>query len=375
MKEGTPVRITAQNGVTWTRRPGGSSTGQQLLNALVEMRGMYTDVSRRWNWWEEGREQEERDRVLRVVHEWDNGAPSCTEEEAEAFAQAEMAKIDKDLAEDRQRRADLVARTYDEDREHRRLRLLRTEADAAFFGHVASAPKNKEQQAAAEDRAAQSKAEAAELRKEVGDVEQVIDRHGHLPAERRTMNLSSHVTFWRYPMLRELAKRDRRRFNALLAMPPFAADDMCSECEAPADWHEYDLSLRLFQSPPPPGSQAETISRLMPGWWERCPACTGYNIGHRWGGKFALPGFDGDQWRAMLPPLLRKIFAPRPPQSCAKPKPKPLAVIPPGPITEVMAQLAEAQTRFPSAQVRRGRGAGWELWPPKAEDSPPEASN
>lgn len=79
MNEATTVRITAPNGVTWTRRPGGSSTGQQLLHALTELQGMYSDVSHRWNWWQEGREEQEHDRVLQVVREWDNGAPSCSE--------------------------------------------------------------------------------------------------------------------------------------------------------------------------------------------------------------------------------------------------------------------------------------------------------
>lgn len=187
------------------------------------------------------------------------------------------------------------------------------------------------------------------------------------------MNLSSHVTCWRYPILRELAKRDRRRFNAVLSIPPVRVEDMCSECQAPTEWHEYDLSLRLFQPPPPSGSQAETIARLMPGWWERCPACTAYKIGHVWGGSHALPEFDGDQWRAMLPPSLRKVFAPQRSESKTAPKPKPLAVIPPGPISEVMAQLAEAQAKHPTAQVRRGRDAGWELWPPARASS--EASS
>lgn len=374
MNDETTVRVTAPNGVTWTRRHGGGSTGHQLLQALTELQRMYSH-ERRWNWWQEGREQQEHDRVMKVLHEWDNGAPPSTAEEAEAFAQAQLDQVDKDLAEDRQRRADLVARTYDKDKEVGRLRLLRAEADAAFFGHVARAPKNKAQQVAAEDRAAQSKAEASKLRDELDDPERIIDRNGYVPAEKREMNLSSHVTFWRYPVLRDPAKRDRRRFNAVFAMPPVRAEDMCSECQAPAEWHEYDLSLQLFQPPPPSGSQAETIARLMPGWWEGCPACTAYKIGHVWGGSHALPDFDGDQWRAMLPPLLRKVFAPQRSKPKKEPQPKPLAVIAPGPISEVMARLADAQAQHPTAQVRRGRGAGWELWPPKAEDPTPRTSS
>ncbi len=103
----------------------------------------------------------------------------------------------------------------------------------------------------------------------------------------------------------------------------------------------------------------------MPGWWERCPACTAYNIGHRWGGKHALPDFGYEQWLAMLPPMLRTIFGTDQPKPKRKQQPKsePLAVIPSGPINEVIARLAEAQAEYPTAQVRRGDGDGWELWP------------
>ena len=88
---------------------------------------------------------------------------------------------------------------------------------------------------------------------------------------------------------------------------------MCSECQAPADWHTYALSLRLWPGTPEPGSTAATLAALIPGWWERCPACTAYQIRQRWGGAGALPDFDGAQWQAMLTPILRAIFAPAPP--------------------------------------------------------------
>ena len=123
------------------------------------------------------------------------------------------------------------------------------------------------------------------------------------------------MTFFRPPLLRELSSRQPRRFRALLAMPAPRAADMCSECHAPADWHTYalSLSLRLWLGTPKPGSTAAKIAALLPGWWERCPACTDYQIRHQWGGTGALPGFDADQWQAMLTTVLRAIFAPTPP--------------------------------------------------------------
>ena len=77
------------------------------------------------------------------------------------------------------------------------------------------------------------------------------------------------------------------------------------------------MSLRLFQPEPEPGSPAETLARLMPGWRERCPASTSIQIRQQWGQ--GLPDFDGAQWQAMLTPLLRAIFAPAPAPQRQKP--------------------------------------------------------
>jgi hypothetical protein len=87
-----------------------------------------------------------------------------------------------------------------------------------------------------------------------------------------------------------------------------AEADMCSECEAPADWHTYALSLCVYRGTPEPGSDAEALARLMPGWWSRCAACTPYQLEHKWGGKDVLPDFTGAQWVTMLPPLLQALF-------------------------------------------------------------------
>jgi hypothetical protein len=135
---------------------------------------------------------------------------------------------------------------------------------------------------------------------------------GDLPAERRERHLDEHTTFFRHPLLREWSSRQQRRFRPLLAMPAPQAADMCSECQAPADWLTYALSLRLWPGTPEPGSTAAKLAALLPGWRERCPACTDYQIRHQWGGTGALPGFDAAQWQAMLTPVLRAIFAPAP---------------------------------------------------------------
>lgn len=360
------VRVTAPNGVTWRRRPGGSSTGAQFLRALDEYIAVH-DISRRWNWWQEGREEQEREALWAIVSEWDNGAPAATCEDDEAFLQEWNAEWERKRQAEAQRRADIIAASYDEDRVALRLRILRTEADQAFFAHVLEAPATPGQREAAERRVADSLSQATKLRRDLGDPEEVVDGRGYLPAERRERSISSHMQFWRYPSLRKLATTDRRRFTALLRMPMPEPGAMCSECEAPAEWHGYCLSLCLFRAPPPAGSAAEATASLLPGWWERCSACSFYQIEHRWGGPSVLPDFDGDQWAAMLPPLLRSIFTKVEPKPKARRKPRakpqPLLVIPAGPIGEVTARLAEAQAQYPTAQVRPGDGASWELWP------------
>lgn len=360
------VKVTAPNGVAWTRRSGENTTPDQFLAALREFTSMYS-VAAAWNWWREGQAEGERERIEQVVFGWDNGAPPSTPEQARAFADDYIKDLDADIARDRRNRQRRAARQYDAEREATRLRVLRLESDAAFFTHVAAKPVSAEQREVAKQRAAAAIGEASALRVTTGgDLERVVDAHGFTPAERREHHLRSHMDYWRHPLLREWHATDKRRFQALLAMPPSSPEDMCSECEAPAAWHDYDISIRLFHPAPEPNSQTEALSRLMPGWWERCAACTAYRIEHVWGGKDTLPGFSGEQYVAMLPPLLRAIYGPAPkrkPRAKAAPKPQPLAVIPAGlSVDEVITRLAQAQKEHPQAEVRRGSGNGWELW-------------
>src|SRR6266545_607646 len=102
------VQVTAPNGVTWTRRLGGTSTGAQFLRALDDYIAVH-DISRRWNWWEEGREEQERQALWAIVSEWDNGAPASTSEDDEAFLQDWEAEWDRKRQAEEQRRADVVA--------------------------------------------------------------------------------------------------------------------------------------------------------------------------------------------------------------------------------------------------------------------------
>jgi hypothetical protein len=193
-----------------------------------------------------------------------------------------------------------------------RLRLLSAQATGGFMRHVLARPASAAKQDRAQELLAASEQEAAELAAQVGDPDAISDKDGDLPAERRERHLDEHMRFFRHPLLREWFSGQQRRFRPLLAMPAPQAADMCSECQAPADWHTYALSLRLWPGTPAPGSTAAKLAALLPGWRERYPACTDHQIRHQWGGTGALPGFDAAQWQAMLTPVLRAIFRARP---------------------------------------------------------------
>jgi hypothetical protein len=297
--------ITAPNGVTWRRQPGGTSSAAEFLNALAALTGFWTDVNRRWNWWEEGREDQEHDRIWNVLKQWEHAAPPPggyrPVEEIRADLDAKQAERDK------QRQARAAA--YDNDRAMARLRLLSTLATAGFMRNVLRAPASPAQQDKAEVLLAASEHEATELSSRVGDPDAVVDQHGDLPATRRERHLDEHMRYFRHPALREWSAGQRQRFRQLLAVPPPGVADMCSQCQAPAEWHTYALSLRLWRGRPEPGSTAAKLAALLPGWWDRCPACTDYQVQHQWGHN-TLPDFGHTQWHTMLTPLLRAIFSP-----------------------------------------------------------------
>jgi hypothetical protein len=129
------------------------------------------------------------------------------------------------------------------------------------------------------------------------------------------------MTFFRHAVLRQWSSGQRQWFRQLLAMPPPAAANMGSECQAPAAWHSYAVSLCLWRGSPEPGSDAARIAALMPGWWDRCAACAPYQLHHQWG-HGSLPDFGGDQWHAMLTPVLRAVFAPGRPAPCKPADPR-----------------------------------------------------
>lgn len=298
--------VTAPNGVAWKRHEGCTSSASEFLAALDES-SRFWDVGHQWNWWQEGRRQEEHDRLWKVLEQWDHAAPPVGGYLSDDDLQVQ-ARLDAKQARREEQRA-LRAARYDKERAAVRIRLLSEQATAGFMRHVLSAPLDSVQAAKAEELLNASQRQATVLLDQIGDPDAVMDQRGDLPSTRRERHLGDHMTFFRHRLLDEWSSGQRRRFNQLLAVPVPRAADMCSECQAPADWHTYGLSLRLWAETPPAGSTAGKLAAMLPGWWGRCPACTQYQLQHQWGVN-ALPGFGDEQWRAMLTPLLRVIFSP-----------------------------------------------------------------
>ena len=302
---------TAANGVRWRRLPGSTSSAEEFLAVLAGLGG--DRIAREWSLWREGEPRREDDRRHEVLVQWGHAdpppGPYLTAGELEA-------RFDAQWAETRRQR-EMRAAGYGYDRAMARLKLLSAQADAGFMCHVLTDPASDTQRDKAAEFLAAAGQEIEALESQVGDPDAIPDEHGDLPAARRGYNLDSHVRLFRHPALRAWSKGQRPRFRQLLAMPVPQEADMCPECQAPADWHTYGVSLRLFRPEPEPGSQAETIARLMPGWRERGPASTSIQIRQQWGQ--GLPDFDGARWQAMLTPLLHAIFAPAPPRQREKP--------------------------------------------------------
>ncbi|SDN07952.1 hypothetical protein SAMN04488074_13351 [Lentzea albidocapillata subsp. violacea] len=305
-----------------------------------------------WNPWVMEDQADDYVKATDIFHQWTRAEPGhryLTEAELDA----KWARLD---AESKQRSAEQEAQRlariadFDGSRENARLALLECEAQLRERENRIWPVGSQEDSNALEAR-------AERLRGEVEDPEAVVDKAGLLPAERRDIHLTL-FKIWREGEVRRLrglvseqaaalsaappksAERSKirgelaaskRELEKLLAIPPLAAQDMCSECVRPASQHGY-----VWQS-----GVRETVP---------CPA---------W-----------PDWAARLKEardiLMRAADSRK--ESPAPPKPKPLAVVPSGlPIAEVITKLTDLQGQYPDAVVRRGTANRWELWPPKTE--------
>jgi multidrug efflux pump subunit AcrA (membrane-fusion protein) len=258
---------------------------------------------------------------------------------------------------------------YDAAREHARLALLEQEArllgerrelqrrrnGASFPGM----PLDRQAAEVAERSAVVASIEANvdRLRAETGDPETVVDARGELPGERREMFLTR-FWIWRWEEVDALRasvttlnatleqtngraerarvqgniRSKRSRLDALVAMPPLTAADMCADCDRPVAWHATGHSGPLDVGPCP----------AWPLWAAQVKSIQ-----------------DG-----IVAASARARTADKPAKPKPKPKPEPIAVVPSGrPIAEVITTLTEISAEHPDAIVRRGNANKWEIWP------------
>jgi hypothetical protein len=344
--------------------PGASCSSEEFRHARSLILEIHRDAS--WNPWVREDRAQEYEQATAVFEQWTRAEPDfrpLTSEKFDAWMAARDAEFQADQAERGRQRAARVA-LYDAGREQARLALLEQQA---ILGHhcqelddlrvrrgfpAMPEQRRREQIAELERSVAAARSEVDRLQEAVGDVETVVDERGWLPQERRKLALTlfsarrcTEVQELRERVkeqqarlkatkgraerapIREALNRDRRRLEFLMAIPRLEAADMCSECVAPARWHGYVTGGANLHAGP-------------------CPAWP------RWAQRIS-------KVREMLAAAVKDKPAEPPP-----PKPEPLAVIASGlPIAEVIRQLTDFQTTYPTARVWRGNRNRWEIWP------------
>ncbi|MGU3500903.1 hypothetical protein [Mycobacterium sp. C31M] len=347
--------VIEYNGMLWKPRRGATATADEFIAAQDTCREISADS--RWNPWVAEDRAAEHEAAAQVVGQWRRAEPGhrmLTMKQIEARWAREDRQRETDRAKQKQAREERKAH-YDEHRATARLSLFENQSalqhdELELTGYMdgTRAPKmdadrRREQIVALQQSIETRRREIDRLIPIVGDPETVFDQNGWLPSERRDAMLL-HYRYERERRVRKLRteipelaatvergerwKLDsmRRELDALLAVPPLTADDMCSDCATPIARHGW--STPPFDGP--------------------CPAWP------RWRARLKKA------W-AILEAGSRdatKQVGPTPP------KPQPLATIPSGlPIAEVTRRLQELEEQFPEAEVRRGRANRWELWP------------
>jgi hypothetical protein len=321
-----------------------------------------------WNPWRMEEQAADLERAEQVMQEWHRAEPGFRRKTKRQL-DAEMARWEREREQNRLKREQerqLNLQRYNPERDKARLALLEHRCALAHttreLARMRSGeafplmdPKRRaEQVAELEASAARHQAAVDELARIVGDPEDVVDRNGHLPRDRRHSSL-----YWyrerRIVEVRKLraqltgvetqlevagdrslrsklrAERDvaKWRLDKLLAVPRLEAEDMCADCPTPANMHGY-------VTPPFDGP---------------CPAWPA------WGARLK-------KVREMLEDMAKSVNARKAAETPSQPEPGPLAVIPSGlPIAQVVQRLQELQQRYPASEVRRGRANRWEVWP------------
>jgi hypothetical protein len=359
-----PAGVIDHDGMLWKPRRGATASAEEFIAARTLFIQLNNDAV--WNPWLRDERAADIDEAAEVMSQWQRAEPGHRQlslKQWEARQARRERQREQQRAKDETRRDHDKAR-YDEQRSTARLRLIEVQSSldhgltelTGFRGGTkfpAMDPKRRATEIEElEQQVERLRAEVDGLTPIVGDPEDVVDEHGWLPRDRREQ------TWWSYRLDRERKVRDlkqqlpeleaalqgvtdraerrerrnklaaaTRDLDRLIAEGPFTTEEMCSECATPMAHHGWVW---------PPGHP--------------CPAWP------RWAARMR------DAQRMLETFAQRREAEAVPP---AKPKPRPLAVVPSGlPITDVVAKLIELQAQFPDAEVRRGRANRWELWAP-----------
>ncbi|GIF99003.1 hypothetical protein [Catellatospora citrea] len=357
--------VIEHDDMLWKPIEGATATADEFVAARALMIALHDS----WNPWERQDRAGEYDAVVAVFEQWTRAEPGFRVKTAEDI-DAWMAEMDERFKRERQEsERERLARVplYDEGRFLARWALREQQAILdhnvrerdELHARTSGAAMDERRRAGAiaqlDEVIAGAERRIAVLSVQVGDSETVFDPRGRLPAQRRASALTT-FSIRREKQVYELREKvtscnlqlkstkgraarasirdELHRANGLLerllAVPRLTADDMCGDCDLPANWHGW--SFRGYG-----GLLGEGPCPAWPGWAERI----------RRAREMFLAATD------------RQTPAPPSP-----PKPEPLAVIPSGlSIDDMITQLAAARAEHPKAVVRRGNRNRLELWP------------
>lgn len=370
---GTPTteEVIEVDGMLWRPKPGSDVSAEEFRAARETMVAIHQDA--RWNLSVEQDRAHELEQAMATFDQWTRAEP-----DHRVMTSAQVKDMLAGWEEDWKREwseACAARKThFDADRAAARLALLERQSQLKIATHrhcrlvsrelYPAMDEGRRSAAIAEEyeRIVRATDAVARLSSQVGDPEQVVDVEGWLPSERRDSALvgfplrrrreverlrvavaelpeTLKATTGREPSadVRSRLRAAERELAFWLAIPPLQAEDMCSECEDPMDWHEREGHIASQPTGPCP-------------WWP--------------------------DWRAriqkaremMLSFAATRQAAPGPPAA----KPQPVAVLKSGtPIEQVIAELTRISVEHPGAEVRRGNANRWEIWPATAEAPDP----
>lgn len=185
----------------WRAKPGATSTFEENVAARELFMDLHQDEF--WNPWRMEEEAAELERAMAIMEQWERAEPGF-KRKTKRQLDAEMKRWDRDFERKRvereERRLQNLKR-YDTEREEARLALLecqailthRTDEVAKLRSGEAfpamDATRRADQVRELDELIQRYEAKLQLLMPTVGDPEEVVDRNGHLPADRRFSTL------------------------------------------------------------------------------------------------------------------------------------------------------------------------------------------